>query len=128
MSSVPAAIADLVARFERNLPDYKAQGYQETQLRREFLDPFFDALGWDVANRAGHAEAYKDVIHEDAITIGGYTKAPDTASAPAARASSSWRQEAFHQYQRRALLLRVVRKQVGILVRKTVACLWPLEE
>jgi type I restriction-modification system DNA methylase subunit len=30
-----------------------------------------------MANKAGHAEAYKDVIHEDAIKIGGNTKAPD---------------------------------------------------
>lgn len=34
-------------------------------------------LGWDLANKAGYAEAYKDVIHEDAIKIGGATKAPD---------------------------------------------------
>jgi hypothetical protein len=35
------------------------------------------ALGWDIDHRAGYAEAYKDVIHEDAIKIGGATKAPD---------------------------------------------------
>ena len=34
-------------------------------------------LGWDVANKQGYAEAYKDVIHEDAIKVGGVTKAPD---------------------------------------------------
>jgi hypothetical protein len=45
--------------------------------QREFLDPFFAALDWDVDNRAGWAEAYKEVIHEDAIKIGGFTKAPD---------------------------------------------------
>ena len=28
-------------------------------------------------NRQGYAEAYKDVIREDAIKVGGYTKAPD---------------------------------------------------
>ena len=43
----------------------------------EFINPFFEALGWDVTNKAGHAEAYKDVIHEDAIKVGGATKAPD---------------------------------------------------
>ncbi len=51
--------------------------YNETQLRREFIDPFFEALGWDVTNKAGYAEQYKDVIHEDAIKIAGATKAPD---------------------------------------------------
>src|SRR5208337_4908112 len=49
----------------------------ETQLRQEFLNPFFKALGWDVTNEKGYSEAYKEVIHEDAIKIGAFTKAPD---------------------------------------------------
>ena len=77
MSQVPPIVATLIDRFEQNRESYKSQGYNETQVRREFLDPFFEALGWDVANKQGHAEAYKDVIHEDAIKIGGNTKAPD---------------------------------------------------
>jgi len=77
MSQAPPIVATLIDRFEQNRESYKSQGYNETQLRREFLDPFFEALGWDVANKQGHAEVYKDVIHEDAIKIGGYTKAPD---------------------------------------------------
>ena len=77
MAQAPPIIGTLIERFERNRESYKSQGYNETQLRREFIDPFFEALGWDVANKQGHAEAYKDVIHEDAIKIGGATKAPD---------------------------------------------------
>ena len=75
--SAPQEIVDLVGRFERNREAYTSGQYNETQLRREFLGPFFEVLGWDVNNKKGHAEAYKDVIHEDAIKIGGYTKAPD---------------------------------------------------
>jgi hypothetical protein len=70
-------ISDLVDRFERNIEAYRSPAYNETQLRREFIDPFFEALGWDVANKAGYAEQYKDVVHEDAIKIAGATKAPD---------------------------------------------------
>ncbi|HMK61173.1 MAG TPA: TaqI-like C-terminal specificity domain-containing protein [Dissulfurispiraceae bacterium] len=75
--SLPKAISDLIERFERNRESYKSPHYNETQLRREFLDPFFKTLGWDVDNEQGYAEAYKDVIHEDAIKIGGGVKAPD---------------------------------------------------
>jgi hypothetical protein len=75
--AAPTILAELVQRFERNRASYQASGYNETQLRREFLDPFFKALGWDIDNEQGHAEAYKDVIHEDAIKVGGATKAPD---------------------------------------------------
>ncbi|HDS83638.1 MAG TPA: restriction endonuclease subunit M, partial [Phycisphaerales bacterium] len=73
----PAQILELIERFERNRDDYRAGRYNEAQLRREFIDPMFIALGWDVNNEAGHAEAYKDVIHEDSIRVGSATKAPD---------------------------------------------------
>ncbi len=74
---VPPGIIDLVNRFGEQSESYRSPTYNETQLRREFIDPFFKALGWDVDNRQGYAEAYKDVIHEDSIKIGGSTKAPD---------------------------------------------------
>jgi hypothetical protein len=75
--SAPQEIFDLIARFEQHVEAYKAGQYNETQLRRDFLDPFFKALGWDVDNAAGYAEAYRDVLHEDAVKVGGLTKAPD---------------------------------------------------
>lgn len=75
--AAPKEILDLVERFKRNREEYESGKYNETQLRREFLDPFFKALGWDVINEKGYAEAYKEVIHEDAIKIGAATKAPD---------------------------------------------------
>jgi len=75
--SCPKEVLDLVERFDRNLEAYKSGQYNEMQLRQEFLDPFFAALGWDMNNQQGYAEAYKDVIHEDSIKINGATKAPD---------------------------------------------------
>ncbi len=77
MAEIPKQIEELVARFDRNIDAYRNQVYNETQVRREFIDPFFEALGWDVTNKAGYAEAYTDVIHEDVIKMGGATKAPD---------------------------------------------------
>ena len=73
----PPVIADLVERFEQQGDAFKSGQYNEAQLRKEFVDPMFEALGWDMQNRQGYAEQYKDVIHEDAIKIGGATKAPD---------------------------------------------------
>ena len=75
--AAPKEIVDLVDRFENNLASYKSGHYNETQVRREFVDPFFKALGWDIDNEQGFAEAYKDVIHEDAVKVGTTTKAPD---------------------------------------------------
>ncbi len=75
--SAPKEIQDLVYRFAENRDVYCSSQYNETQLRREFLDPFFKALGWDIDNEQGYAEAYKDVVHEDSIKVGRATKAPD---------------------------------------------------
>ena len=77
MTEIPAEIFELIKRFEDNKEAYRSGQYNETQLRREFIDPFFGILGWDVDNKQGYAEAYKDVIHEDAIKIGSAVKAPD---------------------------------------------------
>jgi type I restriction-modification system DNA methylase subunit len=73
----PVEIINLIDRFHKNSAAYRSGQYNETQVRREFIDPFFAALGWDISNEGSSPEAYKDVIHEDAIKIGGSTKAPD---------------------------------------------------
>ncbi len=75
--TAPAAIRELVDRFDAHKETYRSSQYNEAQLREEFLNPFFVALGWDMYNEKGYADAYKEVIHEDALKIGGRTKAPD---------------------------------------------------
>lgn len=75
--AVPAVILRLVERFEEHRGQYRSGKYNEAQLRQEFLNPLFEALGWDVYNRKGCAETCREVVHEDAIKIGGRTKAPD---------------------------------------------------
>lgn len=73
----PQEIVELVERFERNRDSYDDARFNETQTRVQFLNPLFRALGWDVDNTSGYAEAYKDVVHEDALKGAGATIAPD---------------------------------------------------
>lgn len=75
--AAPEEILQLVEQFDGHRRAYESGRYKETQLRHEFIDKFFIALGWDVNNERGYAEAYKDVVHEDSIKVGGVTKAPD---------------------------------------------------
>ncbi len=77
MTAFPDSIRNLVNRFRDNIENYRSGKYNETQVRREFIDPFFKALGWDIDNSQGYAEWMKDVIHEDAIEVDGGLKAPD---------------------------------------------------
>lgn len=76
--TAPDAVKALVQRFERNKDEY-LRGYNEAQVRQEFINPLFRILGWDIENRTGRAEAYKEVIHEDVVAVAGARKAPDYA-------------------------------------------------
>ncbi len=70
-------IEKLVKRFDEQKEFYKNKDYNETQTRRDFIDPFWKALGWDIDNENGYAESYREVIHEDRLKVGNATKAPD---------------------------------------------------
>ncbi|MCZ2122607.1 MAG: type I restriction enzyme HsdR N-terminal domain-containing protein, partial [Anaerolineales bacterium] len=76
--TAPALIHKLVETFEQNLDSYRLSK-NETELRREFLDKFFTALGWDVANEKAYDEAHKEVIHEFSVEISGQQKKADYA-------------------------------------------------
>jgi len=71
---IPEAIRTLIQSFEFHQAAYKRGQFNETQLRREFIDPFFKALGWDIDNNKRYSELYKEVIHEDPIRIRGSTE------------------------------------------------------
>jgi hypothetical protein len=81
-------------RFHQDRKVFVSPDYKEEQLRLEFLNPFFSALGWDMDNEQGlsdlsacnaQAETFKQVIHEESINacpersrrVAGASKAPD---------------------------------------------------
>lgn len=51
-------IAELVERFDEQFASYKQSSYNETLTRKDFIDPFFKAQGWDMNNSNGYTEAY----------------------------------------------------------------------
>jgi hypothetical protein len=67
--TAPSAVLELVAQFAEQQEDYQQGKYNETQLRRDFLDPFFTAMGWDVGNRKGYAEKFREVIQEITLRV-----------------------------------------------------------
>ena len=77
--AAPESILQLVNRFNEHRASYLAGKYNETQLRRDFLDPFFAALGWDVSNQKNYSERYREVIHELSVEVEGGAKAADYA-------------------------------------------------
>ncbi|MGH9572165.1 MAG: Eco57I restriction-modification methylase domain-containing protein, partial [Candidatus Acidiferrales bacterium] len=72
----PNVIVELVEHFARNADVYR-NNLNETEVRVQFIDPFFGALGWDIHNKQHYAESYKDVLHEYSLRSGPHTEAPD---------------------------------------------------
>ena len=74
--AVPESIQPLVDKYTFHRDAYLRgqEKYNEAQLRQDFTDPFFHALGWDVNNNKGHSEAYREVLHEEPVRIRGTTK------------------------------------------------------
>jgi hypothetical protein len=51
----------LVAKFEQGINEFKNPRYLEAQVRDDFLNPFFSALGWDLENNAGLIQKHREV-------------------------------------------------------------------
>jgi type I restriction-modification system DNA methylase subunit len=69
----------LVEKYEANKEFYRTSNFNETQVRNEFLDPLFEALGWDIRNSAGKSTNEREVLLEEALKANVYThsKKPD---------------------------------------------------
>ena len=76
--TTPQVVKDLVALYAANPGHYKTSTFKETPTRQQFIDPFFEALGWNV-NSKGLSETEKEVVLEQPLSVGGTTKSIDYA-------------------------------------------------
>ena len=60
--SAHARVCGLCDHFDARRAEIMAPGYKEDAARNEFITPFFEALGWDVAQRV--AEAHPGLLIE----------------------------------------------------------------
>ncbi len=74
-----ASIEKLSRYFETNKAQFRATGVREAHIRQALIDPFFEALGWDMRNDLKVAPQYREVVVEDSLEIEGTQKAPDYA-------------------------------------------------
>ncbi len=68
--SFEAELARLVSKFDAHRAHYLSADYPESQARIDFIDPLFEALGWDVRNRAGLGPLGREVLIERGDTTG----------------------------------------------------------
>ncbi len=72
-------LSDLIKKYQAERNTFLQVNYNETQLRTDFLDPFFELLGWDITNSRGKATNEREVLVEEGLkaSAGSNTKKPD---------------------------------------------------
>jgi len=60
-------LSTLINKYSQNRDEYLSPKYNETQLRGDFLDPFFELLGWDIKNNAVKPTNEREVVLEEAF-------------------------------------------------------------
>ncbi|UPG89504.1 N-6 DNA methylase [Luteibacter aegosomaticola] len=45
-------VVELIDSFQEHINKFLQPNYQEAEVRKDFIDPFFEALGWDVLHRS----------------------------------------------------------------------------
>lgn len=73
------SIKELVEKYESNRDYYRSKKYNETLLRSDFLDLFFELLGWDIKNTSGKTTNEREVILEESlkVAVSEHSKKPD---------------------------------------------------
>jgi adenine-specific DNA-methyltransferase len=64
INSFKEKLHELISKFEKDNVHYLSKGYLEAQVRIDFINPFFKALGWDIENKAHKPPHERDVIVE----------------------------------------------------------------
>lgn len=69
----------LVLKYEQDRDFYRTAGFNETLLRSDFLDPFFEILGWDIKNISSKRTNEREVLLEEPLKSDAAThaKKPD---------------------------------------------------
>ncbi|MEO5644047.1 MAG: adenine methyltransferase, partial [Bacteroidia bacterium] len=72
-------VKKLIEKYNGDRKYYLTNKYNETLLRSDFLDPFFELLGWDIKNNAGKPTNEREVILEEALkeNASEHSKKPD---------------------------------------------------
>lgn len=81
MSDSTAEVASLVHRFSAHIKQFKSSTTKEAEIRLQFIDLFWRALGWDVGDTKGVGPMEADVIIEknvETVDSGGLrSRRPD---------------------------------------------------
>lgn len=64
-----AQLGERVRQYASRIAEYTRPTYNETEVRVDFVNPFFKCLGWDVDNEAGLPQHLREVTHEATVLV-----------------------------------------------------------
>ncbi|HGO5810258.1 TPA: Eco57I restriction-modification methylase domain-containing protein [Mannheimia haemolytica] len=72
-------LIELIKKYDSDKEIYSSSSYNESQLRTDFLDPFFGLLGWDITNSKNKLTSEREVIVEEPLKekVSENVKKPD---------------------------------------------------
>lgn len=59
----------LVSAYNEHFSQYCQASYNETEVRNDFVNPFFEILGWDVLNKKNLPQHLREVKHEADVYV-----------------------------------------------------------
>lgn len=68
--NIYSKVESLVRRFEANKYHHLSKNYLEEEVKIDFINPLFEALGWDVRNTKGLSPYEREVVVEKGETTG----------------------------------------------------------
>lgn len=72
-------VKDLVSTFKKNEREFLSPSYSEVDVRKDFIDKFWIALGWDVNHDLQRNPYERQVKVENNVNVGGRVKKADYA-------------------------------------------------
>ena len=79
MQKALETVKQLVADFKAQESAYRSPGYQESQVRQDFIDKFLTALGWDVTHTVQKNPYQQEVHIENKVHMAGSQRRADYA-------------------------------------------------
>lgn len=64
-----AQLAERIHQYADRIAEYTRPTYNETEVRVDFVNPLFKALGWDIDNIAGLPQHLREVTHEATVMV-----------------------------------------------------------
>lgn len=62
-------LVKLVESYLEYFEQYNRPNYNETEVRNDFVNPFFEILGWDVQNKKNLPQHLREVKHEASVYV-----------------------------------------------------------